>query len=40
MASAVKDDLIVHPEPIGDGAELGITYDFDLAPERAAISVG
>jgi catechol 1,2-dioxygenase len=35
VASAVKPELIVHPEPTGDG-ELAITYDFALAPARAA----
>ena len=32
VASAVKDELIVHPEPTGKGDELGFSYDFVLAP--------
>src|SRR3954466_3535908 len=32
VASAVKDELIVHPEPADDG--LAFTYDFALAPVR------
>jgi catechol 1,2-dioxygenase len=34
VASAVKPELIVHPEAIGDG-EYAFTYDFALAPVRA-----
>lgn len=33
VASAVKDSLIVHPEPSGDGG-FTIDYDFVLAPAR------
>jgi len=33
VASAVKDELVVHPEPGDDGA-LHVTYDFRLAPAR------
>src|SRR5205085_1369351 len=33
VASAVKPELIVHPEPSGDG-RYAITYDFALAPAR------
>jgi catechol 1,2-dioxygenase len=33
VASAVKPELIVHPEPAGDG-EYAFTYDFALAPAR------
>lgn len=33
VASAVKPELIVHPEPTGDGG-YAITYDFALAPAR------
>jgi catechol 1,2-dioxygenase len=33
VASAVKPDLIVHPEPAGDGS-YAISYDFALAPVR------
>jgi catechol 1,2-dioxygenase len=35
VASAVKPELIVHPEPKADG-ELALTYDFALAPARQA----
>jgi catechol 1,2-dioxygenase len=36
VASAVKDDLIVHPEPADDGSgEYTIQYDFALAPARS-----
>ena len=35
VASAVKPELIVHPESKGDG-ELSLTYDFALAPARQA----
>jgi catechol 1,2-dioxygenase len=35
VASAVKDDLIVHPEPAEDGGYT-IEYDFALAPVRSA----
>jgi catechol 1,2-dioxygenase len=35
VASAVKPELIVHPEPKGDG-EFAFTYDFLLAPARTA----
>ena len=35
VASAVKPELIVHPEPKGDG-ELALIYDFALAPARTA----
>jgi len=38
VASAVKDQLIVHPEAKGDGS-LVIDYDFALAPARATASV-
>jgi len=31
-ASAVKPELIVHPEPTDDG--FAFTYDFALAPTR------
>ena len=34
VASAVKPELIVHPEPAGDGS-YAFTYDFALAPVRA-----
>jgi catechol 1,2-dioxygenase len=33
VASAVKPELIVHPEPSGDGG-YAVTYDFALAPAR------
>ncbi len=33
VASAVKPDLIVHPQPAGDGS-YAISYDFTLAPAR------
>jgi catechol 1,2-dioxygenase len=33
VASAVKPDLIVHPEPAGDGS-YAISYDFALSPIR------
>ena len=33
VASAVKPELIVHPEPTGDG-EYAFTYDYVLAPVR------
>jgi len=33
VASAVKPELIVHPEPTGDG-EYAFTYDYVLAPAR------
>ena len=33
VASAVKPELIVHPEPAGDGG-YAIIYDFALAPAR------
>ncbi len=33
VASAVKPELIVHPEPTGEGG-YAITYDFALAPAR------
>lgn len=39
VASAVKDSLIVHPEPDGSGGS-AFTYDFALAPVRAAATVG
>ena len=35
VASAVKPELIVHPEPKGDG-EFALSYDFALAPARTA----
>jgi catechol 1,2-dioxygenase len=38
VASAVKDELIVHPEPTGHADELAFTYDFALAP--ASVPVG
>jgi catechol 1,2-dioxygenase len=38
VASAVKDELIVHPEPREDGS-FTIEYDFALAPVRATASV-
>jgi catechol 1,2-dioxygenase len=38
VASAVKDALIVHPEPKGDGT-FEIDYDFALAPARATVPV-
>jgi catechol 1,2-dioxygenase len=38
VASAVKDELIVHPDPKGDGT-FEIDYDFALAPTRATASV-
>jgi catechol 1,2-dioxygenase len=38
VASAVKDELIVHPEPTGDGA-YKIEYDFVLAPAKAPAAV-
>ena len=40
VASAVKDELIVHPEPTGKGDELGFSYDFVLAPVHAPVPVG
>ena len=40
VASAVKDELIVHPEPTGEGDELGFSYDFALAPVHAPVPVG
>ena len=40
VASAVKDELIVHPEPTGEGDELGFSYDFVLAPVHAPVPVG
>jgi catechol 1,2-dioxygenase len=33
VAGAVKPELIVHPEPVGEG-EYAVTYDFALAPAR------
>ena len=39
VASAVKDELIVHPEPDGEGG-YSFTYDFVLAPARAPAAVG
>jgi catechol 1,2-dioxygenase len=36
VASAVKDELIVHPRPREGGDGLGFTYDFALAKELAA----
>jgi len=38
VASAVKDELIVHPEPTRDG-EYKIGYDFALAPAKAPATV-
>ena len=38
VASAVKDQLIVHPEPTGDGG-LEVRYDFVLAPARTPTAV-
>jgi catechol 1,2-dioxygenase len=38
VASAVKPELIVHPEPVADGS-YAIGYDFALAPVRTAAIV-
>jgi catechol 1,2-dioxygenase len=38
VASAVKDELIVHADPQGDGTST-IDYDFALAPARTAAAV-
>jgi catechol 1,2-dioxygenase len=38
VASAVKDELIVHPEPTQDG-EYKIDYDFALAPAKSPATV-
>lgn len=38
VASAVKEELIVHPEPIGDG-DYKVEYDFLLAPARTPTAV-
>jgi len=38
VASAVKPELIVHPEPQDDGTYT-IDYDFVMTPARAAVSV-
>lgn len=31
VADAVKPELVVHPEPTGEGTEMGFEYDFGLA---------
>jgi catechol 1,2-dioxygenase len=38
VASAVKDELIVHPDPTGDGG-YKIEYDFALAPAKTPSAV-
>jgi catechol 1,2-dioxygenase len=38
IAGAVKDSLIVHPQP--HGGRLAFDYEFRLAPVRAAVPAG